>query len=87
MCAVVGLITITDPRDHAAYAERTEALARPFGGPFLVRGRARTVIDGKVPTGTSSSNIPTARPRSRVTSPLRAAVSCRWPFPRRTGTW
>ena len=35
---IIGRITVTDPQDYAAYAEQTEALARKFGGRFLVKG-------------------------------------------------
>ncbi|MFB9150420.1 DUF1330 domain-containing protein [Roseovarius ramblicola] len=46
---IIGRITITDPQDYAAYAEQTEALAKQFGGRFLVKGGAQTVIEGNCP--------------------------------------
>ena len=46
---VIGRITITDPRNYAVLAEQTEALARQFGGRFLVKGGAQTVIEGNSP--------------------------------------
>jgi len=46
---ISGRITVTDPQDYAAYAEQTEALARKFGGRFLVKGGAQTVVEGNCP--------------------------------------
>jgi len=46
---IIGRITITDPQDYAAYAEQTEALAGKYGGRFLVKGGAQTVIEGNCP--------------------------------------
>ncbi|MDZ7710440.1 MAG: DUF1330 domain-containing protein [Roseovarius sp.] len=46
---IIGRINITDPQDYAAYAEQTEALAEKYGGRFLVKGGAQTVIEGNCP--------------------------------------
>ena len=46
---IIGRITVTDPREYAAYAEQTEALASQFGGRFLVKGGAQTVVEGHGP--------------------------------------
>lgn len=46
---IIGRITVNDPQDYAAYADQTEALARRFGGRFLVKGGAQTVVEGNCP--------------------------------------
>ncbi|MET4103060.1 uncharacterized protein (DUF1330 family) [Roseovarius sp. MBR-78] len=46
---IIGRITITNPQDYAAYAEQTVALAEKFGGRFLVKGGAQTVVEGNCP--------------------------------------
>jgi uncharacterized protein (DUF1330 family) len=46
---IIGRITVTDPQEYAAYAAQTVALAEQFGGRFLVKGGAQTVIEGNCP--------------------------------------
>lgn len=46
---IIGRITVTDPQDYTAYAKQTEELARRFGGRFLVKGGAQTVVEGNCP--------------------------------------
>ena len=46
---IIGRITVTDPQDYAAYAAQTAALAQDFGGRFIVKGGAQTVIEGNCP--------------------------------------
>lgn len=46
---IIGRITISDPQGYATYAEQTVALAEQFGGRFLVKGGAQTVIEGNCP--------------------------------------
>jgi uncharacterized protein (DUF1330 family) len=46
---IIGRITVNDPQDYAAYADQTVALARRFGGRFLVKGGVQTVVEGNCP--------------------------------------
>ena len=46
---IIARITVTDPEDYAAYASQTVALAEAFGGRFLVKGGAQTVLEGNCP--------------------------------------
>ncbi|EIE48743.1 hypothetical protein AL036_19220 [Salipiger aestuarii] len=43
---IIARIDVTDPEDYAAYARQTVALAESFGGRFLVKGGAQTVVEG-----------------------------------------
>jgi len=46
---IIARITVTAPQDYAAYASQTVALAEAFGGRFLVKGGAQTVLEGNCP--------------------------------------
>lgn len=46
---LIARIDVTDPEDYATYARQTVALAESFGGRFLVKGGAQTVVEGDAP--------------------------------------
>lgn len=46
---LIARITVTDPQEYQAYASQTVALAEQFGGRFLVKGGAQTVLEGDAP--------------------------------------
>jgi uncharacterized protein (DUF1330 family) len=45
----IGRITVTDPEGYQTYARQTVALAEAFGGRFLVKGGAQTLLEGDAP--------------------------------------
>lgn len=46
---IIARIEVTDPEDYATYARQTVALAEAHGGRFLVKGGARTQLEGNGP--------------------------------------
>lgn len=42
----IAQVTVTDPEGYKEYASQTEALVKPFGGRFLVKGGAQEDIEG-----------------------------------------
>ncbi len=46
---IIARIDVTDPEEYATYARQTVALAEAFGGRFLVKGGAQTVVEGDAP--------------------------------------
>lgn len=60
---LLALIEVTDAEGYSAYASRTVASAKPFGGRFLTKGGFQTVLEGS------------ARPRTVIIEfPDRAAA-------------
>ncbi|MFD1344609.1 DUF1330 domain-containing protein [Litorisediminicola beolgyonensis] len=48
-CYVIASVEVTDPEDYVNYASHTEASVAPFGGEFLVKGGAQSVVEGSAP--------------------------------------
>jgi len=46
---IIGQINITDPEKYQEYAKLAAPATAKYGGKFLVRGGAKTVMEGKVP--------------------------------------
>ena len=46
---IIGQINITDPDKYQEYARLAAPVTQKYGGRFLVRGGAKTVLEGKVP--------------------------------------
>jgi len=54
----IGQVDVTDPEGYKAYMAADMAPFGRFGGRFLVRGGAREVVEGKVPSRTVVLEFP-----------------------------
>jgi uncharacterized protein (DUF1330 family) len=46
---IIALVNITDPEKYQQYAKAAGPAAQKYGGSFLVRGGAKTELEGKIP--------------------------------------
>ena len=46
---VIGEIEVTDPAVYEEYRKQVLAVVTKYGGKFLVRGGAKTVLEGNIP--------------------------------------